>query len=88
MADRILPVTGYTTFDLLDATVEGHEFDAETFAVLNVATTDGGDRVELQVELDHTDLPVAAHADRLRLSPAEARELAAELESRADDLTE
>jgi len=83
MADRILAVNAYTTFTLLDGDVEGHGWQADAPGVLNVSSSD--DAVRLELELDNTatdDVP--AHADRLSLSPAEARELAAELESYAD----
>lgn len=92
MAERILTVTAFTTLDLVDARVEGHGWESETYAVCNVTTDDGdgdgGDeRVVLQVELDNTDLAhLDAHADELRLTPAEARELAATLEERAADI--
>ena len=90
MADRILAVNAYTTFTLLDAELEGHGWRTDASAVLNVTTGDGADdsadeRIVVELELDNTateDVP--PHADRLDLSPAEARELAAELESYAD----
>ncbi|WP_123537915.1 DUF6360 family protein [Halosimplex salinum] len=86
MVDRILKVNAYTTFDLLDGVVEGHGFDEEALAVLNVTTDtrDDPDHVELQVEMDNTDLDeVRAHADTVELSAAQARELAGELEKYA-----
>ena len=86
MADRILRVNAYTTFDLLDGIVEGHGFENEALTVLNVTTDsrDDPDHVELQLELDNTDLSdVPAHADRVQLSADQARELAAELETYA-----
>jgi hypothetical protein len=98
MADRILAVNAYTTFTLLDGEIEGHGWQADAPGVLNATSVDGdsggdsgdGDdasdgRVVLELELDNTatdDVP--AHADRLSLSPAAARELASELESYAD----
>ena len=86
MADRILSVNAYTTFDLLEGTVEGHGFEESAYAVLNVRTDrEDPDHVELQLEFDNTELDgVEPHADHVRLSAAEARELAAELESHAD----
>jgi hypothetical protein len=87
MADRILTTNAYTTFDLLDGVVEGHGFEEEALTVLNVTTDSREDpeNIELQVELDNTELDeVSAHADRVTLSPDQARELAAELESYAD----
>ena len=92
MPDRILDVNAYTTFDLLDGRVEGHGFTDETLAVVNVTAPDVDgddepDHVELRVEMDNTDLSaLSAHADAVVLSPAQARELAAELESSADDV--
>jgi hypothetical protein len=85
MVDRILPVNAYTTFDLLDGRVEGHGFEEEALAVLNVtAPRKDPDHVELQLELDNTDLSeVTPHADHVTLSASEARELAAELEEYA-----
>jgi hypothetical protein len=86
MADRILTVNAYTTFDLLDGRVEGHGFEEEAMAVLNVtAPRQDPDHVDLQLELDNTQLSdVKPHADHVTLSAAEARELAAELEEYAE----
>ncbi|WP_415379813.1 DUF6360 family protein [Halosimplex sp. TS25] len=86
MVDRILAVNAYTTFDLLDGVVEGHGFETEALTVLNVTTDDRDDPnyVELQVEMDNTDLEeVQAHADKVELSAEQARELAGELEKYA-----
>jgi hypothetical protein len=87
MVDRILKVNAYTTFDLLDAEVEGHGFSEEALAVLNVTTDsrEDPDQVEIQLELDNTELSaVPAHADTVSLSAAQARELASELETYAN----
>jgi len=86
MPDRLLKINAYTTFDMLDGTAEAHEFEESAYAVLNVtAPRDDPDHVSLELELDNTELDhLPAHADRVRLSAAEARELAAELESYAD----
>ncbi|MFC7018701.1 MULTISPECIES: DUF6360 family protein [Haloarcula] len=85
MVDRIMKVNAYTTFDLLDGVIEGHGFEEEALAVLNVtAPRTDPDHVELQVELDNTDIEhVEPHADTVTLSAAQARELAAELETYA-----
>jgi len=86
MVDRVLKVNAYTTFDLLDAEVEGHGFSESALAVLNVTTDDRDDpdSVELELELDNTELDaVEPHADRVTLPAAEARELASELEKYA-----
>ena len=88
MADRILSVNAYTTFDLLEGEIEGHGFEESAYTVLNVRTDrEDPDRVELQLEFDNTELDaVEPHADHVYLSAAEARELAAELESHADSV--
>jgi hypothetical protein len=86
MADRIMKVNAYTTLDLLDGEIEGHGFTEEAPAVLNVTSPRREpDHVSLQLELDNADIEaVRPHADTVRLSPAEARELAADLEKHAD----
>lgn len=86
MVDRIMRVNAYTTFDMLDGEVEGHDFHEEAYAVLNVtAPRKDPDHVELQLEMDNVELDsVPAHADRVTLSAGDARELAAELNRYAD----
>ncbi|MDS0261639.1 DUF6360 family protein [Haloarcula sp. S1CR25-12] len=86
MVDRIMTVNAYTTFDLLDGEIEGHGFDEEALAVLNVTSPKKNpDHVSLQLELDNTQLDsVKPHADKVTLTPAQAREMAAELEKHAD----
>lgn len=86
MPDRLLRINAYTTFDYLDGEAEGHEFEEAAPAVLNVTAprTDPSE-VTLELELDNTELEtLPAHADRVTLSAAEARDLAAELETYAD----
>jgi len=86
MADRVMKVNAFTTFDLLDASVEGHGFEEEAFATLNVRTArEAPEAISLELELDNTELEsVPPHADRVTLSAAEARTLATELQSAAD----
>ncbi|WP_416840101.1 DUF6360 family protein [Haloferax sp. DFSO52] len=86
MPDRILRVNAYTTFDLLDGTAQGHDFDESAFAVLNVTSPrKNPDAITLELELDGTQLDtLAPHADRVTLTPDEARTLAAALETHAD----
>jgi hypothetical protein len=86
MADRVLKVNAFTTFDLLDASVEGHGFTEEAFATLDVRTArEDPEAVSLELELDNTQLEsVPPHADRVTLSADEARTLAAELRTAAD----
>jgi hypothetical protein len=85
MADRIMTVNAYTTLDLVDAEAEGHGFDETAFATVNVTSPrQDPDHVEFAVELDNTSLEtLPAHADRLRLTPDQARELADALEAEA-----
>jgi hypothetical protein len=85
MPDRLLKINAYTTFDMLDGTAQGHDFEEAAFAVLNVtAPRTNPDHVTLELELDNTQLDtLPAHADRVTLSAAQARELAEELESYA-----
>jgi hypothetical protein len=86
MVDRIMTVNAYTTFDLLEGRVEGHGFTEEAYTVLNVSTDtrEDPDAVEVQLEMDNTEVDaVEPHADTVTLSPAEAREMAAELEKYA-----
>jgi hypothetical protein len=80
-----MKVNAYTTLDLLDGEIEGHGFSEEAHAVLNVTSPRRDpDHVSLQLELDNTELEaIQPHADMVRLSPAEARELAADLEEHA-----
>ncbi|EMA48329.1 hypothetical protein C448_03601 [Halococcus morrhuae DSM 1307] len=86
MSDRILKVNAYTTLDLLDGRAEGHGFEEDALAVLNVtADRKNPDAVKLQLELDNTDLDaVPAHADEIELTPEQARTVAAALEERAE----
>ncbi len=85
MADRIMKVNAYTTLDLLDGEAEGHGFTEDAYAVVNVTSPrKDPDHVSLQLELDNTELEhLDPHADTVRLSPTEARELAADLEKHA-----
>ncbi len=84
---RLLDVNAYTTFDLLDGAAVGHGWLDGSAAVLNVETPrDAPGAVRLSLELDATGLDhLPGHADRVTLSPEQARTLAAELESKADD---
>lgn len=85
MTDRVLKVNAYTTLDLVDARAEGHGFEESAYATLNVtAPRNDPDRVELQLELDNTQLDnLTTHADSVDLSPEQARTLAADLEKHA-----
>ena len=85
MSDRIMKVNAYTTLDLLDAQAEGHDFEEEALAVLNVTSArKNPTEVKLQLELDNADLDtLPAHSDEVTLTPTQAREVAAALEEHA-----
>lgn len=88
MADRIMTVNAYTTLDLLDGRAEGHDFEEEALATLNVsAPRTEPDEITLQIELDNTDLDqLPPHATSVSLSAEQARTLAEELQSYAEKL--
>lgn len=84
--NRLLRVNAYTTLDMADARAIGHDFaDEEALAVLNVtAPRKNPDHVELQLELDNSQLEsLPAHAEKVTLTPEQAREVAADLEKHA-----
>jgi hypothetical protein len=86
MPDRLLRVNAYTTLDMVDAEATGHDFADRAVAVLDVtAPREDPDAVTLALELDNTDLAhLPAHADRVTLTPAQARAVADDLERHAD----
>jgi hypothetical protein len=86
MVDRLMTVNAYTTLDLVDAVAEGHGFEEEAFATLNVTSPrKNPDHVSLQLELDNTQLTeLPAHAETVTLTPDQARQIAADLEENAD----
>lgn len=86
MVDRLMTVNAYTTLDLVDAVAEGHDFEEEAFATLNVTSPrKNPDHVSLQLELDNTQLTaLPAHAETVTLTPDQARSIAADLETHAD----
>lgn len=84
MSRRLMSVTARTSVDHADAAASGHGFETESVAVVD-ATADRSDPdcVRLQVELDDPgELP--DHMEEVRLSPDQARALAADLEEHAD----
>ena len=94
MPDRLLRVNAYTTLDMASVTTlrrradgtdgDHSAVDTETLGVVN-ATADrrAPDEVRLEVEADHTETGLPAHAERVHLTPDEAEELAAALERHA-----
>jgi len=86
MSDRLLSVNAYTTLDLIEGEAEAHEFTESAYAVVNAtAPRKNPDHVKLELELDNAELEhLPAHADRARLTPDQARTLAADLEKYAD----
>ena len=85
MADRIMKVNAFTTLDLVEGGAEGHGFEEDAYAVLNVTSPrEDPDHVSLQLELDNTELDhLQPHADKVRLTAEEARTLAEDLEKHA-----
>lgn len=81
MADRIMTVNAYTTLDLLEGRAEGHGFEEEAMATLNVRTPrTEPEHATLQFELDNTELEhLPPHADSVTLTAEQARTLAEEL---------
>jgi len=90
MNKRLLDVTSYTTFDFVQAQAVGDDWFEEAVGVLDASVPDHDpDCVELSLELDPSDLTeLDHHADIVKLTPSEARELAADLEAAADDAEE
>jgi hypothetical protein len=86
MSDRLLSVNAYTTLDLLEGEAEAHDFTESAYAVVNAtAPRKNPDHVKLELELDNAELEhLPAHADRVRLTPEQARTIAADLEKYAD----
>jgi hypothetical protein len=86
MADRIMKVNAFTTLDLVDGGAEGHGFEEDAYAVVNVTSPrEDPDHVSLQLELDNTELEhLRPHAETVRLSAQEAKTLAADLEKHAE----
>jgi len=86
MSDRLLSVNAYTTLDLLEGEAEAHEFTESAYAVVNAtAPRKNPDHIKLELELDNAELEhLPAHADRVRLTPEQARTIAADLEKYAD----
>lgn len=86
MTERITSVTAYTTLDFVDGTAIGTGWREEATGVLNVSASDGDpEHVELQVELDAVALDaLPKHADRIDLTPEQARTVAAALSRHAD----
>ncbi|WP_254807977.1 DUF6360 family protein [Natronosalvus amylolyticus] len=85
MADRLMRVTAYTTLELADVLVKGHDFETEQYAVVD-ATADrkSPEHVKLQFEADNmTETHLPAHMEELRFTPEQARALAADLEEHA-----
>ncbi|WP_123620715.1 DUF6360 family protein [Halorubrum sp. CSM-61] len=86
MNERITSVTAYTTLDLVDGAAVGYDWTEDATGVLNVTASDEEPgRVELQFELDGLDVDrLPNHADRVDLTPEQARTVAAALTRYAD----
>jgi hypothetical protein len=90
MRRRILDVTAYTTLDFADARALGPDWEEDATAVVDVDVPDEESEeqqaVRLSVELDRGVDRLPPHVDRIDLTPAQARELAADLTEYADRL--
>jgi crotonobetainyl-CoA:carnitine CoA-transferase CaiB-like acyl-CoA transferase len=86
MNERITSVTAYTTLDFVEGAAVGPGWTETGAGVLNVSSPDDDPtRVELQFELDGVDLDrLPHHADRVDLTPEQARTVASELVREAD----
>ena len=89
MRRRLLDVTAYTTLDFVEGRAYGTDWEEQAPAVVDVGTPEESEDatgvVRLSVELDGTDLErLEPHVDRLALTPAQARTLAADLTEHAD----
>jgi hypothetical protein len=86
MPGRVLDVTAHTTLDYVDTTVRGPDWTDEGAGVLDVRTPkDDPDGVVVELELDPTAAEhVDPHADSVRLTAEQARDLADALIAEAD----
>jgi hypothetical protein len=87
MTTRLLDVTAYATFDFVPVQAVGDDWFEEGIAVLDASVPEHDPGcVELSLELDPSDLETLDHhADIVKLTPNEARELATALEDAARD---
>jgi hypothetical protein len=84
-----LDVTAYTTFDYLEGSVSGIDWQEDGIVVLDVESDEEAGVVRLSTELDPTDLDrLDQHADHVELFPDQARTLASKLREAADRVEE
>jgi hypothetical protein len=85
MSHRVLDVTAYTTFDYLEGSASGIDWEEEGVVVLDVESDENAGVVILSTELDPTDVDrLDQHADHVQLFPEQARTLASTLREAAD----
>jgi hypothetical protein len=85
MSHRVLDVTAYTTFDYLEGSASGIDWEEEGVVVLDVESDEEAGVVILSTELDPTDVDrLDQHADHVQLFPEQARTLASTLREAAD----
>jgi hypothetical protein len=85
MSKRVLDVTAYTTFDYLQGSATGIDWENDGIMVLNVDSDEDEGVVRLSTELDPMDLErTEQHADHVELFPDQARTLASKLREAAD----
>jgi hypothetical protein len=89
MSHRVLEVTAYTTFDYLEGSASGIDWQEEGVVVLDVESDEENSIVRLSTELDPMDLDrLDQHADHVELFPDQARTLASKLREAADRVEE
>jgi hypothetical protein len=89
MSHRVLEVTAYTTFDYLEGSASGIDWQEEGIVVLDVESDEDAGIVRLSTELDPMDLDrLDQHADHVELFPDQARTLASKLREAADRVEE
>ena len=89
MSHRVLDVTAYTTFDYLEGSASGIDWEEEGVVVLDVESDEEAGVVVLSTELDPTDVErLDQHADHVELFPEQARTLASTLREAADRVEE
>ncbi|MBZ6494493.1 DUF6360 family protein [Natrinema longum] len=86
MSDRLMTVNARTTLDYVEGKAIGESFEWESVAVVNAtADRENPDGVRLQFELDNlSEAHLPKHMIELELTPAQARAVAADLETHAD----
>lgn len=89
MSERLMDVNAYTTLDLVEATAHGHGWWENGLGTLDASLSEDGEAVVLEYELDSMSVErLPQHAVRLRLSEADARELADDIKDCVEEIGE